>query len=401
MRRNTLGLLKTLGLRIPMIILILCFFFGLWKIPQLQVQSLPAGEKRIELENSNRATLAQILGGAFVLAGLYFTWQNLLVSKEAQITDRFTKSIELLGSKEQDIRLGGIYSLERIANDSPKDYWTIIEILTSFVREKSKLKKTEKYREKPIYSVEIQAILNILGRRNTQRDAGREIDLSNSDLSGFTIPLDSDFSRAVFRNSVLKKTRLQAVTLTYADFSDADLTEASLNKARLQNTIFNNACLNCATVKYANLDKAKLDSSFVHDADFRESSLKQACFDKAHLQGARFNKTVLDKSTFTDADFHDDQSWEKRYWSEEDHYREDLYYEQDGDYCEQDGDYDEDYVAPWKIDFRGSNLTIEQAKSAKNWAEAIYNDSLRKELELPPHEKDDIRYDIRKDHEVS
>jgi uncharacterized protein YjbI with pentapeptide repeats len=207
-----------------------------------------------------------------------------------------------------------LYALERIANDSPKDYWTIIEILTSFVREKSKLKKTENYREKSIYSVEIQAILNILGRRNIQRDVGREIDLSNSDLSGFAIPLDSDFSRAIFRNSVLKKTQFQSVTLTHANFSDADLTEASLNKAKLQNAIFHNACLNYATVKHANLDKAKLESSFVYDADFRESSLKQACFDKVHLQGARFNATVLDKSTFINADFDDNKYWEKRHW---------------------------------------------------------------------------------------
>jgi uncharacterized protein YjbI with pentapeptide repeats len=165
-----------------------------------------------------------------------------------------------------------------------------------------------------------------------------------------------------------------------------------LNKAKLQNAIFHNACLNYATVKHANLDKAKLESSFVYDADFRESSLKQACFDKAHLQGARFNATVLDKSTFINADFDDNKYWEKRHWDDDDYMIEDM---QNQQYDVQE-DYDDDSTR-WKIDFRDSNLTIEQAKSAKNWAEAIYNDSLRQELKLPPCEKNDIR----KDHEVS
>jgi hypothetical protein len=30
---------------------------------------------------------------------------------------------------------GGIYSLERISKESPDDYWTVMEILTAFVRD--------------------------------------------------------------------------------------------------------------------------------------------------------------------------------------------------------------------------------------------------------------------------
>ncbi len=36
-----------------------------------------------------------------------------------------------------EVRLGGIYALERIARDSPKDHWTIMEVLTAYVRENS------------------------------------------------------------------------------------------------------------------------------------------------------------------------------------------------------------------------------------------------------------------------
>ena len=60
------------------------------------------------------------------------------VAQEGQITERFTRAIEQLGSEKMAIRLGGIYALERIANDSDKDYWPIIETLTAYVRERAR-----------------------------------------------------------------------------------------------------------------------------------------------------------------------------------------------------------------------------------------------------------------------
>jgi hypothetical protein len=90
-------------------------------------------------------TLAQILGGAALLSGLYFTWRTLQVNREGQITERFTRAIDQLGATDDDgnprleIRLGGIYALERIARDSPgRDYSTVMEILTAYVRENAR-----------------------------------------------------------------------------------------------------------------------------------------------------------------------------------------------------------------------------------------------------------------------
>ncbi len=106
----------------------------LWKVPQWQVRHLNdlAPKERFDRVNEARKTLATILGGAAFLVGGFFTWQslkvaqeNLKVSQEGQITDRFAKAIEQLGAvdaksgkKKLEVRLGGIYALERIANES-------------------------------------------------------------------------------------------------------------------------------------------------------------------------------------------------------------------------------------------------------------------------------------------
>lgn len=66
----------------------------------------------IRLIITSLGTTATIFGG-----GILFL--NFSQGENRLITERFTKSIEQLGNREETIRIGGIYALERIANDSP------------------------------------------------------------------------------------------------------------------------------------------------------------------------------------------------------------------------------------------------------------------------------------------
>ena len=63
---------------------------------------------------------------------------ELTLSREGQVTDRYTKAIEQLGSDELDVPIGGIYALERVARDSARDHPTAMEVLTAFIREHSR-----------------------------------------------------------------------------------------------------------------------------------------------------------------------------------------------------------------------------------------------------------------------
>jgi hypothetical protein len=105
-------------------------------------ERLDARNDRLKLQNDLRTTLLQGLGGLAVLGGAYFAArqlqtgrEQLRVAQEGQVTERFTRAIEQLGSAELDVRLGGIYALERIARDSPSDRATIEEVLTLAVRQ--------------------------------------------------------------------------------------------------------------------------------------------------------------------------------------------------------------------------------------------------------------------------
>jgi hypothetical protein len=218
-------------------LLIPCFWLLLWKLPQWQVAAVPEMKDRIDLESKARQTMAQILGGAALLVGLYFTSQTLRTTQEGQITDRFTKAITQLGDTNLAVRLGGIHALERIVRDSESDHWAVMEVLTAFVREQSRDRKTvlkeslegntesqgqkvnvghviELQQQKTLnVAGDIQAILTVLGRRRrTYKDEESRLNLSHTTLEGVN----------------LWRANLQRAMLSGANLQSANLPEANL-----------------------------------------------------------------------------------------------------------------------------------------------------------------------------
>lgn len=113
--------------------------------------------------------------------------KNIEVAQNSQITERFTKAIEQLVSDNLSIRLGGIYALEKIAQDAPETYhWTIMEILCAFIRnhDLSTSKKEPKKEKTMQNNRDLQAALIVIGRRNTEYDSKNSLlDLRGSNLS--------------------------------------------------------------------------------------------------------------------------------------------------------------------------------------------------------------------------
>lgn len=83
---------------------------------------------------------AALIAATAAGAGLYLTVRTIRVNqqalteteranREADQRDRYAKAIEQLGSSKLDVRLGGIYGLERIAEVSERDQRTVVEVL--------------------------------------------------------------------------------------------------------------------------------------------------------------------------------------------------------------------------------------------------------------------------------
>jgi hypothetical protein len=146
--------------------------FFIFVAPDILVHKdiVPNGTDRAKVRHDDRATLLQTLTAFLILGGAYLTWQ---VTRAGQITDRFTRAVDQLGNSEVEIRLGGIYALERIAANSRKDRAAIQELLTAYVRKRAPLRSDEMPR-KNLSTSPNSALRRILRvRRRLQHNSDR------------------------------------------------------------------------------------------------------------------------------------------------------------------------------------------------------------------------------------
>jgi Pentapeptide repeats (8 copies) len=250
---------------------IILVLFIVWKFQQNNIDSLDGkiriyetkiikasnGDERLKLEkdilgfekdkttiqNGAYTTLVQALGGLILSITAWVGYQNfrigeknLKVAEDKQVNERFSKSIEHLGHDKIDIRLGGIYALEQIAIDSSKYHWTIVEILSAYIREKSPIDNqlrnlSDTYSQK--VTIDIQAALIVLGRRKIEQDPqGKKIDLRRANLPKVQIP-QAKLSGANLTEANLREANLVGATLREADLRKAHLSGADLRGVNL------------------------------------------------------------------------------------------------------------------------------------------------------------------------
>ena len=105
----------------------------------IDTSQIPDPAKRLDEVNGLRTNLLGVLAGLAVDAGAVMGALNLVLTQRvqwrAQVTERFTRAIDQLGSEKLDVRIGAVYALEQIARDSAELHWPITEVLTAYLRE--------------------------------------------------------------------------------------------------------------------------------------------------------------------------------------------------------------------------------------------------------------------------
>jgi uncharacterized protein YjbI with pentapeptide repeats len=272
-----------------------------------------SGKDKVDARNSTRQVLLTAVGGLALLTGLAFTARTFLLTRRGQFTDRYVKAIPQLASESLTERLGAIYGLEHIMFESQADHSTIVEILSTFIRENARASsssdhelevESESVDVKPRPRTDIQAALTVLARRPKRREFGR-LDLSGTDLRGADLRwarfdavdlraarLDhANLSRAKLEHAFLRHARLDHARLVYTKLNWADLIDASLNSTNLGG----------ANLSDADLRGASLSGAHLREADMRRVGLSGAVLINAHLVEVDLRQAVVDEVDFSGA----------------------------------------------------------------------------------------------------
>ena len=286
-------------------------------------------------------TAAAIGVGGTVIVGIAGFWANVRntnklagLTEQGQLTDRYTKAIEQLGSDKLDVRIGGIYALERVARDSVSYHPTVMEVLAAFIRERSHEPWPDPERTPP----DLQASLTVIVRRDATHDwhpanlAGAILiwadatrvpradiggDLTGVNLMGADLTLanlsDADLSPWVRTKRIGDRTH---TSTSPANLNSTNFTRAVLPRANLARTRLNNAILVGAILTGADLTGADLTFANLTDADLspspstetfsgRKTTISRVVHTGTKLSGANLTRALLVHADLTDADLTD------------------------------------------------------------------------------------------------
>jgi hypothetical protein len=288
----------------------------IWLLPRFQVSEIRDPARALELETAARGTIATIVGGGAVLIGLFFTFrqlrafeQTVAISRIGQVSERFARAIDQLASNQLESRIGAIYSFEHIASESEPHYGPILEILTTFLRDRATPKYIDEYPPiagtMPRYPTDLQAIITVLGRR-TIRWPEHKLDFREATLRyassrygnfedcNFEKALleHADFTGARLAHANLCFTRLDEAKLDRADLTGAQIAMASCVRVTAYGAIFHHADANHTLFKDANL----------HDIDFTEANLSETRFSDSRFGESLFSSARLNEAKLFGAD---------------------------------------------------------------------------------------------------
>ncbi|SDI07591.1 Pentapeptide repeat-containing protein [Actinokineospora alba] len=282
-----------------------------WARPRCGTGDAPGNPSAGRRDWTQTITAVTALGALlFTALSLQATREQIEVSEQGQITDRYAKAVELLGTSGAEnfqTRLGGIYALERLAADSPRDQQTVVEVLSAFIRATSP--RTDPAKPCPDTPADVEAAFVVITRRTVANDPRRpvaglnvassvnlrhtclaEMRAFNADLSSMSL-VGADLS-----GSELNRAHGGLISLT-----DAKLTGTNLSSADLSNFVF----LTRTDLSGARLDHAKIGPTMLTDvnltnADLRGADLRYSTFTNVILTGAQH-----DKGTNTEGATHD------------------------------------------------------------------------------------------------
>ena len=243
---------------------------------------------------------------ALVAAGLIALplaiWRGLVANRQAKtaqqglLNERYQRGAEMLGNEVLAVRLGGIYALQRLAEEWPDQYHIqIMRLFCAFV-----CPPTLGIRQ------DVEAVMQMIGSRAKSRITLERIADFKLDLRDAHLPkaqfLNADLSNAMFHNSNLSGANFANTDLTDSYLSCSDLSQAEFYDVNFTRARLWSANLSGAMLQDADLSRRNLHNVNLSGADLRRANLSEAIFQDAKASNALLEGANLSRASFLGAD---------------------------------------------------------------------------------------------------
>ncbi|MFB9909033.1 pentapeptide repeat-containing protein [Allokutzneria oryzae] len=283
-----------------------------WLIGGDTVRSLP-GKERADAINAVRQSVLLACGGVVTAIGVAFAARTFALTRRGQVTDRFGKAVTQLASDTVQERLGGVYALEHVMAESPRDHATVLEVLCAFICEQApapgNVDPTD-YFAPPWKRTgqpdlpepgtrparDVQAAMTVLARRPVRPEPHRPM-LIRASLAGLGAR-EFEFEHAPRLTWMF----LTAADMRRADLSGADLTGTILNHADLRGAVLSRACLNSSRLRHADLRHAVLVGADLTGTHLNGTNLTET----GGLTAEQLSVALIDEDTILPEPLRDD-----------------------------------------------------------------------------------------------
>ena len=237
--------------------------------------------------------IVTVIGSFILYLNFSVASDNKKISEKKLDSERFYQSVNQLDSESLSVRIGAIYSLERISEESERDFDIVIKLLSSRLKEiqhkyKNQVSNQSSSSEnKQNLFLELMTIFGVIEAR--KRHISKEsklIDMRNMD----------------FQNDIFKNCKFDLLDLTGSNFSNCNLLKSNFSNSNLTDANFTDANLEGVNFSKANLTGAKFNNAVLVKAIFDSAILHGTDLSNANLSDAKLKKAKLYNATLTDAD---------------------------------------------------------------------------------------------------
>ena len=256
---------------------------------------------------------------ALVAAGLIALplaiWRGVVANRQANtaqqglLNERYQKGADMLGSEVLSVRLGGIYALQRLAEEWPDQYHIqIMRLVCTFVclptRDQSLASKQAEIEPGTLLGIrqDVEAVMRMIGSRDKgritlEREGDFRLDLKGADLATAQL-LDADLS-----NAMLHYSNLSGANFANTDLTDSFLSYSNLSRAQFHNVDFTRTRLGSANLSGALLQYADLSRGDLHNVNLSGTNLLRANLSGAIFQDAKASGALLEGANLSGASF--------------------------------------------------------------------------------------------------